>query len=360
MADQKLDELPALPSPIEADDLLYVVRDATDYKATLDDLPAGSGVWGAITGTLSDQTDLQTALDAKVTTNGALGTPSSGTATNLTGLPISTGVTGLGTGVAGALAVNTGSAGAVVLYNGAGGTPSSVTLTNGTGLPIATGVSGLGTGIAGALAVNTGSAGAPVLLNGALGTPSSGTATNITGLPISTGVSGLGTGVAGALAVNTGSAGAVVLFNGAAGTPSSLTLTNATGLPIAGLTDTGVKKKTIAFVIDGAGSAITTGAKKAAVRFPWAGTITKNTLLADQSGDIVIDIWKDTYANYPPDNSDSITAAAPPTISGGTKSEDSTLTGWTTSISAGDTFKVNVDSCSSITYATLIIEITLT
>jgi hypothetical protein len=46
---------------------------------------ASGGTWGSITGTLSDQTDLQTALNAKVTSGGALGTPSSGTVTNLTG-----------------------------------------------------------------------------------------------------------------------------------------------------------------------------------------------------------------------------------------------------------------------------------
>lgn len=76
-----------------------------------------------------------------VTMNGVLGTPSSGTGTNITGLPISTGVSGLGTGVATALGVNVGSAGAPVLFNGAGGTPSSLTLTNATGLP-ATGLTG--------------------------------------------------------------------------------------------------------------------------------------------------------------------------------------------------------------------------
>lgn len=60
----------------------------------------------------------------------ALGTPSSGVGTNLTGLPISTGLTGAGTGILTALGVNVGSAGAPVLFNGAGGTPSSLTGTN--------------------------------------------------------------------------------------------------------------------------------------------------------------------------------------------------------------------------------------
>lgn len=84
------------------------------------------------------------------------------------------GITAPGTNVLAALAVNVGSAGAIVVNGGALGTPSGGTLTNLTGLPIGSGVSGLGTGVAAALAVNVGSAGAPVTFNGALGTPASG------------------------------------------------------------------------------------------------------------------------------------------------------------------------------------------
>jgi hypothetical protein len=119
------------------------------------------------------------------------------------------------------------------------GTPSSGTLTNVTGLPIATGVSGLGTGIATALGQSVGTAGAPVLFNGALGTPTTATLTNATGLPITTGVSGLGTGVSTALGLTAGTTGGVVLYEGDAGTPSSIGLANATGLPLAtGVTGT--------------------------------------------------------------------------------------------------------------------------
>jgi hypothetical protein len=62
-----------------------------------------------------------------------LGTPSAVTLTNGTGLPISSGVSGLGSNVATALAVNVGTAGAFIVNGGALGTPSSGTVTNLTG-----------------------------------------------------------------------------------------------------------------------------------------------------------------------------------------------------------------------------------
>lgn len=72
----------------------------------------------------------------------ALGTPASGTATNLTGLPISTGLTGTGTGVLTALGNNLNASGGIVGVSGTLGTPTSGTLSNATGLPLTTGVTG--------------------------------------------------------------------------------------------------------------------------------------------------------------------------------------------------------------------------
>lgn len=113
----------------------------------------------------------------------------------------------------------------------------------------------------------------------------------------------------------------------------------------------------IGITIDGGGSAITTGIK-GFIEIPFACTITRVTMLADQSGSAVVDIWKDTYANYPPTDADSITASAVPTISTATKSQDSTLTGWTTSVSAGDIIGFNVDSASTITRLTITLKTT--
>jgi Phage tail repeat like len=63
-------------------------------------------------------------------------------AANVTITPAIGSVTGLGTGVATALAINTGTTGAPVLLGGALGTPASGVATNLTGLPLATGVTG--------------------------------------------------------------------------------------------------------------------------------------------------------------------------------------------------------------------------
>jgi hypothetical protein len=114
--------------------------------------------------------------------------------------------------------------------------------------------------------------------------------------------------------------------------------------------------RNLGIVIDGGGSTITTGVK-GFVSAPAACTITSATLLSTDasvtSGSIVIDVWKDTYANYPPTVADTITASAKPTLSSATKSQDSTLTGWTTSVSAGDILGFKVDSVTTVTRVAL-------
>lgn len=119
----------------------------------------------------------------------------------------------------------------------------------------------------------------------------------------------------------------------------------------------GVDVANINFIIDGGGSVITTGIK-GDILIPFACTITEWTLLGDQIGNIVVDVWLDTYGNFPPVVSDSITAAAKPTMSGGVlKNQSSTLTGWTTAIPAGTILRFNVDSVATLTRATLVLKV---
>lgn len=116
-----------------------------------------------------------------------------------------------------------------------------------------------------------------------------------------------------------------------------------------------IEVRAIGITIDGGGSAISTG-QKGYIEVPYACTISRATVLLDQSGSIVIDVWKDTYANYPPVDADSITASAPPTVTTDTDSQDATLTGWTTAITAGDILGFNVDSATTTERAHLILK----
>jgi hypothetical protein len=159
-------------------------------------LVVGGGA-GVAPSTVTTGTGVVTALGvntgssgAFVVNGGALGTPTSGTVTNLTGTASiningTVGATTPTTGVfTTAKAIAAATQDSVTLQGRAGGTssygvtltPTTLTASRTLTLPDATGTL--------------------LISGGDLGTPSGGTLTNASGLPISTGVSGLGTGVA--------------------------------------------------------------------------------------------------------------------------------------------------------------------
>lgn len=114
----------------------------------------------------------------------------------------------------------------------------------------------------------------------------------------------------------------------------------------------------IVMTIDGIGASLTAG-KKGAIEIPFNCTINRWTITADQVGSVQIDINKSTYSGYP--TTTSITASATPAISSAQKAQSSTLTGWTTSISAGDILEFEVDGTpSAITLATISLKVTKT
>jgi SPP1 gp7 family putative phage head morphogenesis protein len=84
------------------------------------------------------------------------------------------------------------------------------------------------------------------------------------------------------------------------------------------------------------------------------------TLLADQVGSTVVDIWRAPFESYPPTVANSICASAKPTITSNIKSIDSTLTGWSKTINAGDVLAFNADSVTSITRVTITLNVNRT
>lgn len=111
----------------------------------------------------------------------------------------------------------------------------------------------------------------------------------------------------------------------------------------------------IGATFDGGGAVLTPGVF-VDVLVPFNCTITAATVLADQSGAVVFSVLADPYASFPP--ATNIAPTTPPTISGSDKSQDSTLSGWTTAIAAGTVVRFGVVSCTSIQRATLTLEVT--
>jgi hypothetical protein len=116
---------------------------------------------------------------------------------------------------------------------------------------------------------------------------------------------------------------------------------------------------TIQFTVDGAGSAIATGTQTAKVVIPYNCTLTKVTMLADQSTSTTVDIWMEDYANYPPTVADTIVnAGTKATLSAALKSEDSTLTSWTTNLVKGEVLYFSVDTNNNATHLDIILTTT--
>lgn len=81
-----------------------------------------------------------------------------------------------------------------------------------------------------------------------------------------------------------------------------------------------------------------------------AKTIVGVSLLTNGGvGSCVVDIWKTPVGSYPPTVANSICAAALPTIIGGRAYVDTTLTGWTTAVAAGDTLVFSLVSSATFT-----------
>jgi hypothetical protein len=154
----------------------------------------------------------------------------------------------------------------------------------------------------------------------------------------------------GDLAVATGPDAAARLAAGSDGQIMQVNAAAANGLQYAD------DVKNVEFLLDGGGGAITVGIK-GELFFDFNAYILGVTLLADQAGSLVVDLWKQAYGSYPPSDANSITAAAPPTLSTANKMQDFTLTGWTRNIVAGDCIRINVDSCTTITRCLIALKI---
>jgi hypothetical protein len=107
----------------------------------------------------------------------------------------------------------------------------------------------------------------------------------------------------------------------------------------------------VGVTIDGGGLTPVTG-QQGFVICPYKGQIVGATLVGDQVGSCVIDVWKALFPTVPT-VANTITASALPTLSSAQISRDLTLVGWTVLVQPFDMFGFNLNSVSGLTRITL-------
>ncbi len=101
------------------------------------------------------------------------------------------------------------------------------------------------------------------------------------------------------------------------------------------------------------GGSVLTAATSSALKADKACTIREALLDADQSGSVTVTVEKATYTTGTPTYS---TISSSFLLSSARSLDDTTLSGWTTSVSAGDLLRVNITGTpATITYATVLL-----
>lgn len=104
----------------------------------------------------------------------------------------------------------------------------------------------------------------------------------------------------------------------------------------------------LAFGFGSLGSVLS-GGEEAWIRVRHNGTLKKWSLMGAPSGSVTVDVWVDSWANYPPTDADSITNGNEPSYTSAQKAESNDLSNWSVvTVSAGDIIKCHIDSVSSV------------
>jgi hypothetical protein len=104
--------------------------------------------------------------------------------------------------------------------------------------------------------------------------------------------------------------------------------------------------RTVNFVLDNGSFDITPGSK-GYLNIDVTGTIESWTLVSDTVGNIVIDIRKTTYSNFP-NGFTSIVGSEFPRLTNQDKNRDENLSTWNDQITSGDILDFTVASCTGI------------
>jgi hypothetical protein len=114
------------------------------------------------------------------------------------------------------------------------------------------------------------------------------------------------------------------------------------------------EKGSFGVTFDGQGGVVSVG-KTDWVSIPYNCTITGWEITADQIGSCVIDVWKSTFAAFPPTVANSIAGSEKPTLASARTNRDVSLSPAWATVTAGDCIMFYVESCSTLTKINLIV-----
>lgn len=80
-------------------------------------------------------------------------------------------------------------------------------------------------------------------------------------------------------------------------------------------------------------------------------------LLADVSGDVVVDIWSAPTSSYPPTSGNSITGVQQPTLSAAAFAQSTDISTWQKRVDLGYSLRFNIDSVDTITRLTIVVAV---
>jgi hypothetical protein len=111
----------------------------------------------------------------------------------------------------------------------------------------------------------------------------------------------------------------------------------------------------IPFLIDGGGAEIVFG-DKGEIQIPFPCQIVAATMFSPDIGSVQVDIKKCSFNNYP--SFTSICGSTKPTITSAYSVQDTSLTGWTTTINDGDILRYSIVSVSNVFRLTISLKVT--
>lgn len=115
------------------------------------------------------------------------------------------------------------------------------------------------------------------------------------------------------------------------------------------------RDESIGVTFDGELAVLDFGAQ-ADILIPFKGRIQSVHVQADRVGNITIDIWKTSFATFPPAGTQSIVGTNPPKIVSGQTYEDLVLTGWTTLVEKNSTLFFVITDIATIQHVVLVLK----